>query len=164
MSAEPDVSVMVPRMVSTVVLTGAGFSQDADLPLTKELVPRGRELLKTRLGIEFVNALDELALEVLEEPVGEDIEALLTRLKVLEFYSKKYKTDVPGSPEERNYITKLLQLEMGIYILVWAALRLSSDSPRLYDEFIKLLGDDVVFATLNYDLLLEPIFRRNQCA
>jgi hypothetical protein len=151
-------------MVSTVVLTGAGFSQDADLPLTKELVPRGRELLKTRLGIEFVNALDELALEVLEEPVGEDIEALLTRLKVLEFYSKKYKTDVPGSPEERNYITKLLQLEMGIYILVWAALRLSSDSPRLYDEFIKLLGDDVVFATLNYDLLLEPIFRRNQCA
>jgi NAD-dependent SIR2 family protein deacetylase len=164
MSAEHDVSAIVPPKASTVVLTGAGFSKDAGLPLTKELVPRGRDLLRTQLGIEFVSALDELALEVLQEPVGEDIEALLTHLKVLEIYSKKYKTDVPGSPEERNYITKLLQLEMGIYILVWSALRLSSDPPPLYDEFIRSLGDDVAFATLNYDLLLEIIFRRNQRA
>jgi hypothetical protein len=127
MSAKHDASIMVPPRVSTVVLTGAGFSKDAGLPLTKELVPHGRELLKTQLGVEVVNTLDELALEVLQELVGEDIEALLTRLKVLEFYSNKYKTDVPGSPEERNDITKLLQLEMGIYILVWAALWLSSD-------------------------------------
>jgi hypothetical protein len=159
MSTDPDVNIMAPRRVSTVVLTGAGFSVDAGLPLTKELVPSGRKLLKTQLGVEFVNTLDELALEVLEEPVGKDIEALLTRLKVLEFYSEKYKTDVPGSPEERNCITKLLQLEMGIYILVWAALRLSSYPPRLYDDFIRLLGNDVAFATLNYDLLLETIFR-----
>jgi hypothetical protein len=105
MSADPDVSVMVPQRVSTVVLTGAGFSVAAGLPLTKELVPRGRTLLKGRLGIEFVNALDELALQVLEELVGEDIEALLARLKVLEFYSEKYSTKVPGSTEEHNYIT-----------------------------------------------------------
>lgn len=58
----------------------------------------------------------------------------------------------------------LLQLEIGIYIIMWAALRLSSEPPRLYDDFIRLLGNDVAFATLNYDLLLETIFRRNQCA
>jgi NAD-dependent SIR2 family protein deacetylase len=164
MSTGSDVSAIVTPRASTVVLTGAGFSNDAGLPLTKDLVPRGRELLKTRLGMEFVNALDECALEVLEERVGEDIEALLTRLKVLEFYSEKYSTRVPGSPEEHNYLTKLLQLEMGIYILIWAALRLSSDLPRLqlYDEFIRLLGNDVAFATLNYDLLLEALFRRNR--
>jgi hypothetical protein len=63
-----------------------------------------------------------------------------------------------------NYLTKLLQLEMGMYYLVWAALRLSSDPPQLYDDFLKLLGNDVTYATLNYDMLLETIFRRNQCA
>ncbi|HEX9869385.1 MAG TPA: hypothetical protein VGC99_12490 [Candidatus Tectomicrobia bacterium] len=164
MRAESDISVMVPRKASTVVLTGAGFSKDAGLPLTKELVRRGRELLRTQLGRELVDALDEVAHEVLQEKIGDEIEALLTRMKVLELYSEKYKTDVPGSVAERNYITKLLQLEMGIYILVWAALRLSSDPPQLYDDFIRLLGDDVAFATLNYDLLLETIFRRNQRA
>jgi len=138
MRAESDISVMVPRKASTVVLTGAGFSKDAGLPLTKELVRRGRELLRTQLGRELVDALDEVAHEVLQEKIGDEIEALLTRMKVLELYSEKYKTDVPGSVAERNYITKLLQLEMGIYILVWAALRLSSDPPQLYDDFIRL--------------------------
>jgi len=164
MSADPDVSVIVPRKASTVVLTGAGFSKDAGLPLTGELVRRGRELLRTRLGLEFVSALDKVAHEVLQEPVGEEIESVLTRMKVLELYSEKYKPDVPGSVGERNYITKLLQLEMGIYFLVWATLRLPSDVPSLYDDFLKSFGDDVVFATLNSDLLLEALFRRNQRA
>jgi hypothetical protein len=35
--------------------------------------------------------------------------------------------------------------------------------PPLYDDFLKSFGSDVAFATLNYDLLLETIFRRNQC-
>jgi NAD-dependent SIR2 family protein deacetylase len=164
MGAEHDVSVMVPGTVSTVVLTGAGFSKDAGLPLTRELVQRGRELLRTQLGREFVDALDEVAHEVLQEKIGDEIEALLTRMKVLELYSEKYRTDVPGSVEERNYITTLLQLEMGIYFLVWIALRLSSDPPSLYDDFLKALGNDVAFASLNYDLLLETLFRRNQRA
>ena len=116
------------------------------------------------MGIEFVRTLDKVAHEILEEPVGEDIEAVLTRMKVLELYSEKYKPAVPGSVAHRNYITKLLQLEMGIYILVWAALRLSSDPPPLYDDFLRPFGDDVIFATLNYDLLLEALFRRNQRA
>ncbi|HEX9429572.1 MAG TPA: hypothetical protein VF944_04275 [Candidatus Bathyarchaeia archaeon] len=164
MSAEHDVSAIVPPKASKVVLTGAGFSKDAGLPLTRELIRRGRELLRTQWGIELVSTLDEFAHEVLQEPIGEEIEAVLTRMKVLELYSEQYRTDVPGSVEERNYITKLLQLEMGIYILVWATLRLSSDPPQLYDDFLRLLGDDVAFATLNYDLLLETIFRRNQRA
>jgi hypothetical protein len=164
MSADPAVSVMVPRRVSTVVLTGAGFSNDAGLPLTRELVPRGRELSKIQFGMEFVSLLDELAEEILEEPMGDGIEAILTRLKVLEFYSDKYSTKVPGSPEEQNYIWRLLQLEMAIYILVWSTLRPPSDVPSQYDDFLKSFGDDVAFATLNYDLILETVFNKNQCA
>jgi hypothetical protein len=164
MNAEPDVRVIIPRTVSTVVLTGAGFSKVAGLPLTWELVPRGRELSKIQFGIEFVSALDRLAQDILQEPMGDEIEAILTRMKALEFYSEKYSTKVPGSVDEQNYITRLLQLEMGIYILVWSTLRLSSDVPSLYDDFLKSFGDDVAFASLNYDLLLETVFQRNQCA
>jgi hypothetical protein len=163
MSAAPDVSVMVPRMVSKVVLTGSGFSEDAGLPLTWELVPRGRELSKIEFGVEFVSLLDDLAQEILQEPMGDEIEAILTRLKVLEFYSDKYSTKVRGSPEEQNYIWRLLQLEMAIYTLVWSTLQLSSTVPSLYDDFLKSFGDDVAFATLNYDLLLETVFNKNQC-
>jgi NAD-dependent SIR2 family protein deacetylase len=162
MSAEYSVSAIVPPKASTVVLTGAGFSKDAGLPLTRELVHRGRERLKTKLGLEFVDTLDAVATKVLQERIGEEIEAVLTRLRVLELYSEKYKTDIPGSIEEHNYLTELLQLEMGIYILMWVALRLSSDLPLLYDDFLRHVGNDVAFATLNYDLLLETIFRRNQ--
>jgi hypothetical protein len=50
MIIEHDASVRPPREVSTVVLTGAGFSKAAGLPLTRELIPRGRDLLRTRLG------------------------------------------------------------------------------------------------------------------
>mgnify|MGYP003288253391 CR=1 FL=1 len=142
MRADPAVNVMAPRKASTVVLTGAGFSKDAGLLLTGELVRRGRELLRTRLGLEFVSALDTVAYKVLEEPVGEEIKAVLTRIKVLELYSEKYEPDVPGLVGECNYITKLLQLEMGIYFLVWATLRLPFDVPSLYDDFLRSFGDD----------------------
>src|SRR4029434_32182 len=107
-----------PHKVSTVVLTGAGFSQDAGLTLTKDLVSRGREQSKIKHGAEFVDALDEVADKILKEPIGDDIEAVLTRLKVVELYSEEYSTKHTGSPEEENYKTKLLQFEMGLYILV----------------------------------------------
>jgi NAD-dependent SIR2 family protein deacetylase len=165
MSADPAVSVMVRRRVSTVVLTGAGFSVAAGLPLTKELVPRGRERLRSRLGRELVDTLDQVTRNVLGAAMGDEIEALLTRLKTLEFYSEKYKADVPGSAGEYNYLTELLQLEMGIYILVWVTLRLSpSDVPPLYDDFLESVGHDVAFTTLNYDLLLETLFQRSRRA
>jgi hypothetical protein len=153
---------MVPRRVSTVVLTGVGFSKDAGLPLTWELVPRGRELSKIRFGIEFVSLIDELTQEILQEPMGDEIEAILTRLKVLEFYSDKYSTKVKGSPEEQNYIWRLLQLEMAIYIVVWSTLWPLPNVHSLYDDFLKSFGDDVAFATLNYDMLLETVFNKNQ--
>jgi hypothetical protein len=82
------------------VLTGAGFSKDAGLPLTSELVQRGRDLLNTRLALEFVSALDKVAHEVLGEKIGVKIEAVLTRMKVLELYSETYNPDEPGSVGE----------------------------------------------------------------
>jgi hypothetical protein len=39
-----------------------------------------------------------------------ELEAALTRLKVVELYAEEYSTDVRGSVEERNYTTKLLNL------------------------------------------------------
>jgi hypothetical protein len=121
-------------------------------------------LLNNRLGPEVVSTLDEVADEVLGEKIGVEIEAVLTRMKVLELYSETYNPDKPGSVGERNYLTTLLPLEMGIYFLVWATLRELSNMLSLYDHFLRSFGDDVAFATLNYDLLLETIFRRNQCA
>jgi hypothetical protein len=53
---------------------------------------------------------------------------------------------------------------MAIYILVWSTLRPPSDVPSQYDDFLKSFGDDVAFATLNYDLILETVFNKNQCA
>ena len=66
MSVEESVRATIPPRASTVVLTGAGFSVLAGLPVTSQLVSRGRERLKG----EFLEALDALICEVLEEPVG----------------------------------------------------------------------------------------------
>jgi NAD-dependent SIR2 family protein deacetylase len=151
MSVEQSVRATIPPRASTVVLTGAGFSVPAGLPVTSQLVSRGRERLKG----EFLEALDALVCAVLEEPVGEDIEASLTRLRVLELYSKKY-----------DYLREIFPLEMGIYFLIWVALLPSSNSPPLdlYDTFLERFGSDVAFASLNYDLVLENAFRRQQRA
>jgi len=81
-----------------------------------------------------------------------ELEAALTRLKVVELYAEEYSTDVRGSVEERNYITKLLQFAIGIYNLIWVTLRLSSDPPTLYDNFLRSLGDDIAF-------VLDPIVK-----
>ena len=165
MNTDPDINAMVPRKNSAVVLTGAGFSKGAGLPLTWELVPRGRELSRIQFGGKFVSLLDELAQEILQEPMGNEIEAILPRLKTLELYSENYSTKVPGSVEEQNYIWRLLQLEMAIYILVWSTLWPLPNVHSLYDDhFLQSFGDDVAVATLNYDLLLETVFDRNQCA
>jgi hypothetical protein len=153
-----------PRKVSKIALTGAGFSVAAGLPLTKDLVHRGREQSKIKFGDRFLNALDEAAQRILKGPIGDDIEAALTRLKMVELYSKEYSTKVRGSVEEQNYIMKLLQFELGIYNVMWATLNLPSDPPPLYDDFLRSLGDDVAFASLNYDMLLETLFRRNRRA
>jgi hypothetical protein len=77
-------SAIDPPQASTVVLPGAGFSMDAGLPLTRDLVCRGRERLKPEFRSEFVEALDALAADVLGEPIGEEVEPVLTRLRVLE--------------------------------------------------------------------------------
>jgi hypothetical protein len=114
MNADYSVSTDVPPRASTVVLIGAGFSVDAGLPITSQLVRRGRERLKP----DFLEALDALAVRVLEEPIGEDLEAVLTRLQVLERYSKKH-----------DLMNELLPLKWGIAFLMWAALRLSSPHP-----------------------------------
>jgi hypothetical protein len=71
MSTDCAVSRVDPRQASPVVLTGAGFSKVAGLRRTRELVRSGREWLKTKLGREFVDTLDVVATEVLQERIGE---------------------------------------------------------------------------------------------
>ena len=151
----------VPLQASTVVLTGAGFSMDAGLPLTTKLVSRGRERLKAKnaeFAAKFCQALDTLADKVLKEPVGEDVEVVLTRLRVLHLYSERYQEE----HHDMHYLEEIFPLEMGIYFLILAALPIPSNPSPLYDAFLERLGNDVAFASLNYDLVLETIFQRNR--
>jgi hypothetical protein len=71
MSTDCAVSRVDPRQASPVVLTGAGFSKVAGLRRTRELVRSGREWLKTKLSLEFVDTLNAVATEVLQERMGE---------------------------------------------------------------------------------------------
>jgi hypothetical protein len=147
MTAAPeDVRRVVPPRASTVVLTGAGFSVPAGLPVASDILRVGRE----RVRSEFLAAVDSLAEDVLGEPLGQDAEAILTRLRVLELYSN------------RDYLEEILPLELGIYFLIWAALRTGADPPAIYDTFVERLGGDVAYASLNYDLVLETVLRRKQ--
>jgi len=157
---------IVPPRISTVVLTGAGFSVDAGLPVTNDLIRRGRQRLKPERRAEFEEALDACTVDLLGKPVWKDeaIEAVLTRLTALKMDSSDFLSSPGDPPKEYDYLKQIFPVEHGIYFLIWLALLPSSNSPSLdrYDAFLAHLGNDVAFATLNYDLLLETIFRRNQ--
>ena len=71
MSIDCAVSRVDPPQASPVVLTGVGFSKVAGLRRTRELVRSGREWLKTKLSLEFVDTLNAVATEVLQERMGE---------------------------------------------------------------------------------------------
>jgi limonene-1,2-epoxide hydrolase len=71
MSTDCAVSRVDPRQASPVVLTGVGFSKVAGLRRTRELVRSGREWLKTKLSLEFIDTLNAVATEVLQERMGE---------------------------------------------------------------------------------------------
>ncbi len=71
MSIDYAVSQGDPPQASPVVLTGADFSKGAGLRRTRELVRSGHEWLKTKLSLEFVDPLDAVATEVLQERIGE---------------------------------------------------------------------------------------------
>lgn len=71
MSIDCAVSRVDPPQAPPVVLTGADFSKVACLRRTRELVRSGREWLKTKLSLEFVDTLDAVATEVLQERIGE---------------------------------------------------------------------------------------------
>jgi hypothetical protein len=120
-----------------------------------------RERLKAKnaeFAAEFCQALDTLADKVLKEPVGEDVEVVLTRLRVLHLYSERYQEE----HHDMHYLEEIFPLEMGIYFLILAALPIPSNPSPLYDAFLERLGNDVAFASLNYDLVLETIFQRNR--
>jgi hypothetical protein len=143
---------IVPPRMSTVVLTGAGFSVDAGLPITNELICRGRQRLKPESKDTFEEALDTCAVELLGRPIWKDegIEAVLTRLTVLKMYSSDFASS-PGDPsKEYDYLRQIFPLERGLYFLMWLALLPSSNPPPLdlYDAFLAHLGNDVAFATL----------------
>jgi hypothetical protein len=72
MSIDYAVSQGDPPQASPVVLTGADFSKGAGLRRTRELVRSGHEWLKTKLSLEFVDPLDAVATEVLQERIGEE--------------------------------------------------------------------------------------------
>jgi hypothetical protein len=117
-----------PPHISMVVLTGAGFSVDAGLPVTNGLICRGRERLRPAFRAEYEDALDACAVEVLGKPVWRDpdIEAALTRLTVLKMYSSDFASSPGDPPKEYDYLRQIYPLEHGIYFLIWLALLPSS--------------------------------------
>jgi hypothetical protein len=149
------------------VLTGAGFSVDAGLPVTDGLIPRGRQWLKPERKAEFEDILDACTVGFQGKPLWKKdkaIAAVLTRLTVLKMDSSDFMSS-PGDPsKEYDYLKQIFPVEHGIYFLIWLALLPAPNPPSLgeYDALLAHLGNDVAFATLNYDLLLETIFRRNQ--
>jgi hypothetical protein len=162
----PQAQAMVPPYISTMVLTGAGFSVDAGLPVTNGLMARGRQRLHPERRAEFEDILDACTVNLLGKPVWKDdeIEAVLTRLTVLKMDHSDFAASPGDPPKEHDYLQHIFPVEHGLYFLIWLALLPSSSPPSLdqYDAFLAHLGHDVAFATLNYDLLLETIFRRNQ--
>jgi NAD-dependent SIR2 family protein deacetylase len=159
---------IVPPHISKVVLTGAGFSVDAGLPVTNDLIHRARQRLNPKSRDTFEAALDAYTVALLGKSVWKDeaIEVLLTRRSVLKMYHSDF-ASLPGDPpREHDYLKQIYPLERGIYFLMWLALQPPSTPPLLdsYDRFLARLGNDVAFATLNYDLLLEAIFERSERA
>jgi hypothetical protein len=71
MSIDCAVSQVDATQASPVVLTRADFSKVVGFRRTRELVHSGRERLKTKLRLEFVDTLDAVATEVLQERIGE---------------------------------------------------------------------------------------------
>lgn len=134
--------------IHTLVVTGAGFSKAAGLPLESEIIPAGARLSK-HLDKEVLREFNRQVRQFFGKSAGSEmsIEDLLTRMLLEERYERKM------------YIPEVIQLEAAVLNLFRLSLKGSTPSaiPDVYAHFLKKLRSPFAFATLNQDLLLEHI-------
>lgn len=137
--------------IENLIITGAGFSHDAGLPLEKDVIPESKKIFGTK-DPNFLNELSKRANELLsvENVFDLPIEEILTRVKLVEIYSR---------PPKDHYLD-IKPVEQGILKLFSHLLKLPDPKkvPSIYFDFVKLFLQKSAFVTFNNDILLETIF------
>lgn len=136
-------------MVRNLVITGAGFSKDYGLPLDHELLTSIRQNLGSKYN-KLLPFLEETAQNYLniENFFEKSIEEILTRIQFIDLYNPISSTDLTWN-----------EFKIEILNLLSEILRIEKSPQSVYFEFVRLFEKDTAFATLNYDLLLENIFK-----
>ena len=133
-----------------LILTGAGFGKEADLPLEKDLWKVSIEICQ-RTAPRFLNDVRRDWFTVFSNPLPENwyVEELLTQV---EFY---------GNLHMKNEQEKLacFGLKNSLLQMIAQALRASSvkKPPDYYKFLINEYRDQASWFTLNYDLLVEQL-------
>jgi len=141
--------------IDTLVITGAGFSYDANLPLEKDVIPRGLDICNIEKP-EIIDSIKYHAQHLLniDNIFDLSIEEILTKIKMIELYSiSKY-----------DYVRDIMPFEQSVLRLFSKTLELSKKNKLLnfYFDFLKKFKNNTAFATFNNDFLLEKIFSELQ--
>lgn len=141
--------------VETLIITGAGFSYDAGLPLEKDAIPLGFELCKKNKP-ELIKGIEDYAVKTLgiNNIFELSIEEILTKSTIEELFSYP----------KKDYIKEILPLELGILELFCKALKIDilDKLPDHYYSFVDLYKENTAFVTFNNDFLLEKIFQQRK--
>ncbi len=136
---------------TAVVLTGAGFSKDAGLPLEREVIPRGLEYCRTYKPELIEEAGEHYSRLFNSSDIWEkSIEELLTRLAIEELYSG------------RDYVREIMPLELAVLEIFAKSLVRPPHIPEIYARFLDLHRTKSAFVSLNQDLLLERLFQQEE--
>jgi len=138
-----------------LILTGAGFGKDADLPLEKEIMDRGLQICKSKKP-EVIKGLNNLWKLIDSNHSIEDysFEELLTRIIFEEQYDNR------SDLKEIDLLAiKLAVLEIFVQSL---KLPLQKELPKQYEVILNIYKDYAYFATLNYDYLIEKLLVSNK--
>ena len=116
--------------IETLIITGAGFSRDAGLPLEKEVIPESLKIFKSK-DPKFIEEISTKANNLLniENVFDLSIEEILTKLKLVEFYSRPPKDHyLEISPVEQGILKLFKDLDAALTFI---------DGSGLMSEFQK---------------------------
>ncbi len=138
--------------ITTLIITGAGFSCDAGLPQENEVMPRAIELCK-RSKPELIDGIMRDVAKIFNPNTIFDlsVEEILTKLTVEELFSHP----------PRDYVQEILPLELGVLELFCKTLKINT-IPNYYFSLVDLYKEHTAFVTFNNDLLLEKIFQQRK--
>ncbi|MEK0336231.1 MAG: SIR2 family protein [Nitrosopumilus sp.] len=137
-----------------LILTGAGFGKDADLPVEKEIMKLGLKACENKKP-EVIEGLKNLWQSIdPKHPIEHySFEDLLTKIILEEQLNK--------NPQRGHNIQNIKLAVLEIFLQSLKA-PLSKKSPKHYVDFLDLYKDYAYFATLNYDYLIEKLLISNK--